>query len=249
MTERRPQMLSWTYVVYSILVIAMTVFLLHGRAPITDRNVTAVEMALLLPGIILYLPLLLLSGGVHWSLLPFWARMPLWGALNVLGYLAIPVATQGIFGSWQQWKASGKQGSFWLEMLRRPSVLIAAGVLCMLLGLNGVLQIRRDISGPTDYANVVLGPLAAIGFWCLAYYLYRYGTVTGLHGKSLPAWTRWAVPLAAVIGAMVGGGLAYGEVRILRWSPAAAGILAVTVTVVTVAVVLTLFHVMRKHTK
>lgn len=247
MTAKRTQSLRWIYILYGIFVIAMTVFLLYGRPPITDKNVTFVEIVLLLPGIILYLPLLLLSGGIHWTILPFWARIPLWGTLNVFGYLVIPVATEGIFRSWQQWKASGKQGSFWLELLRRPSVLVAAGVLCMLLGLNGVLQISWKISGPTDYANAALGPLAAIGFWCLAYYLYRYGTVTGLHGKLLPAWMHWAVAVAALIGAVIGGRLAYGEARILRWSTTGAGLLAVSVTVATLLMVWIVWRMLRKQ--
>jgi hypothetical protein len=122
----------------------VTVILLYGRPPITDKNITWAEIFFLAPGIMLYLPILLLSGGVHWSILPFWARMPFWGTLNVLGYLAIPVVTQRIFRSWREWKKSGKQGSFWLELLRRPSVLVVVGVSCMLLGLNGILQIWRE---------------------------------------------------------------------------------------------------------
>ncbi len=107
----------------------------------------------------------------------------------------------------------------------------------MLLGLNGVLQISWKISGLTDYADAVLGPLAAIGLWCLAYCLFRYGTVIGLHGKALPAWMCSAVALAAVIGGLIGGGLAYGEARILRWTNASAGALAISVTVVTLQMV------------
>ncbi len=76
MTARRTQSLGWIYI-YGILVITMTIFLLYGRPPITDKNVTFIEIVLLLPGIILYLPLLLLSGGLHWTILPFWARIHL----------------------------------------------------------------------------------------------------------------------------------------------------------------------------
>lgn len=247
MTARRTQSLRWMYTVYGIVVIAITVFLLYGRLPIADKNITWTEIVLLAPGIILYLPLLLLSGGIHWSILPFWARMPLWGALNILGYLAIPVGTRAILSSRQKWKSSGKQGSFWLGLIRRPAVLVAAGVLFLLLGLNGVLQISWKISGPTDYANAVLGPVAAIGFWCLAYYLYRYGTVTGLHGKILPAWTHWAVALAALIGGFIGGRLAYGEAKILRWTKASAGAMAISVTVVTLLMVWIAWRMVRKH--
>ncbi|MFQ5802290.1 MAG: hypothetical protein ACE5JQ_05250, partial [Candidatus Methylomirabilales bacterium] len=104
MTATHAQSLRWMYFLYGILIIAMTVFLLYGRPPITDKNITWAEIFFLAPGIMLYLPILLLSGGVHWSILPFWARMPFWGTLNVLGYLAIPVVTQGIFRSWREWK-------------------------------------------------------------------------------------------------------------------------------------------------
>jgi len=117
----------------------------------------------------------------------------------------------------------------------------------MLLGLNGILQIWRGTDGPTDFANAVLGPLAAIGFWFLAYYLYRHGAVIRLTGKGLPAWTRWAVPLAALTGAVIGGRLAYGEARILRWNPPAAGVLAVTVTGVTLLMTWIVFRVVRRQ--
>lgn len=247
MTDRRTQMLRWTYVVYGILVIAMTVFLLQGRAPITDRNVTVVEMALLLPGIILYLPLLLLSGGIHLSLLPFWARMPLWGTLNVFGYLAIPPAIRAITGRWREWKTSGKQGNFLLDLLRRPATMIMLGVGLLLLALNGAIQIWQGIAGPTDIANMVFGPLGAIGLWFSVYYQRRHGTAISITGQAAPPWPRWAVPLAALVGAVIGGGLAYGEAKILRWSPAAAGTLAVTVTVFTVLFVWTVFRALRRH--
>lgn len=247
MTARRTQSLLWVYILYGISVIGMTVFLLYGRPPIMDRNVTWAEIILLAPGIILYLPLLLLSGGIHWSILPLWARMPLWGALNILGYLAIPVGTRVILALRREWNLSGKQGNFWLGLIRRPAVLVAAGVLCTLLGLNGVLQISWKISGPTDYANAVLGPVAAIGLWCLAYYLYRYGTVTGYHGKVLPAWTHWAVALVALIGGVIGGRLAYGEAKILRWTKASAGTLAISVTGVTLLMVWIAWRTFQKH--
>jgi len=249
MTVTHTQSLRWMYFLYGILVIGMTVFLLYGRPPITDKNITWAEIFFLAPGIMLYLPILLLSGGVHWSILPFWARMPFWGTLNVLGYLAIPVVTQGIFRSWREWKKSGKQGNFWLELLRRPSVLVVVGVSCMLLGLNGILQIWRGTVGPTDFANAVLGPLAAIGFWFLAYYLYRHGAVIRLTDKGLPAWIRWAVPLAALTGAVIGGRLAYGEARIVGWSTTSAGALAAAVTGITVLMILIAFRLVQRQMK
>jgi hypothetical protein len=232
------------YVLYGVLVIAMTIFLLYGRLPITDRNVTWVEISLLAPGIILYLPLLLLSGGIHWSLFPLWARMPLWGTLNVLGYLAIPLSFRAITGRWREWKTSGKQGNFLLDLLRRPATMIMLGVGLLLLALNGAIQIWQGIAGPTDIANMVVGPFGAIGLWYLAYYQRRYGTIIPATGP--PTWTRWAVPLAALTGAVIGGGLAYREAKILRWSAASAGLLAVTATVVTVTMVWIVLRVVRK---
>ncbi len=234
------------YLLYGSLVLAMTVFLLYGRPPITERNAKWLEISLLAPGTILYLPLLLLSGGVHWSL-PFGARMPLWGILNVFGYLAIPLAGRTTIRWWRGWKTSGGDRSIWLELLQTPATMVLLGLGMLLLGLNGAIRIWQGIDGPPDTANMVLAPVAAIGFWCLAYYLCRYGTVTRLHGRALPAWMRWAVPVAEIIGGIIGGGLTYGEVKILRWSTAAAGTLAVTVTVVTVAVVLIVFRVAQKH--
>jgi hypothetical protein len=103
--------------------------------------------------------------------------------------------------------------------------------------------------GPTDFANAVLGPLAAIGFWFLAYYLYRHGAVIRLTDKGLPAWTRWAVPLAALTGAVIGGRLAYGEVRIVGWSTTSAGALAVAVTGITVLMVLIAFRLVQRQMK
>lgn len=119
----------------------------------------------------------------------------------------------------------------------------------MLLGLNGILQIWRGTDGPTDFANAVLGPLAAVGFWFLAYYLYRHGAVIRLTGKGLPAWTHWAVPLAALIGGVISGRLAYGEARIVGWSITSAGALAVAVTGVTVFMVLIGFRLVQRQMK
>lgn len=244
-TATRTRSLYWIYLLYGTIVIALTIFLLYGRLPITDRNVTWVEISLLAPGIILYLPLLLLSGGVHWSVLPFWTRMPLWGTLNVLGYLAIPLATRAVVKWWREWKASGRGGNMWLDLFRRPATMIVLGVGMLLLALNGVVQVRLGIAGPTDIANMVVGPFGAIGLWSLAYYQRRYGTIIPATGP--PAWTRWAVPLAALTGAVIGGVLAYKEAMILRWGTASAGILAVTVTAVTVVMVWIVFRVVRKH--
>jgi hypothetical protein len=244
-TKGRAQLFRCIYVLYGILVVAMTVFLFYGRPPITDKSITVAETFFLLPGIILYVPLLLLSGGIHWSLLPLGARMPLWGTLNVLGYLAIPLAIRGMIKWWRELKTSGKQGNIWQDILRRPTTMVVFGVGMLLLALNGAIQVRLGIAGPTDIANMVFGTFGAIGLWYLAYYQRRYGTIIPTTGP--PAWTRWAVPLAALTGAVIGGGLAYREAMILRWSTASATLLAVSVTVVTSVMVWIVFRMVRKE--
>lgn len=173
--------------------------------------------------------------------------MPLWGTLNVLGYLAIPVAIRAITTWWRERKTSGTQENIWRDLFRRPATMIVFGVGMLLLALNGVIQIHLGIAGPTDTANVVFGSLGVIGFWYLAYYQRRYGPVILATDQPPPAWTRWAVPLAAFTGAVMGGGLAYREAKILRWSAASAGLMAMTVTVASVVMALIVFRLVRKQ--
>ncbi|MGH7432688.1 MAG: hypothetical protein ACREJL_02930, partial [Candidatus Methylomirabilales bacterium] len=80
MSDRRIRLSRWSRVLYALLVIGATVILLHGRPPLTDKSLSWVETVLLLPGLIFYLPLMLLSGGIHWSVLPLRSQVPLWGS-------------------------------------------------------------------------------------------------------------------------------------------------------------------------
>ncbi|MFQ5989170.1 MAG: hypothetical protein ACE5K9_04565 [Candidatus Methylomirabilales bacterium] len=240
MTARRTQLLRSIYVFYGILVIAMTVFLLHGRLSPLDKNLTLVELVCLLPGVILFYPLLVLTGGRYTSIFPFSIHALLLGILNVCAYLAVPLATRAVIRSW-------KKGETWRDIVRSPTTMVVLGVGMLLLALNGAIQLWQGRGGPTDIANTVFGPLAAIGLWCLAYYQRRHGTTIRLAERAPPAWIRWTVPLAALTGAVIGGILAYGEARILGWSTTAAGVLSVTVTGVTVLMVWLVFRMMQRQ--
>jgi hypothetical protein len=151
--DRSLQVSRWSYGLYVVFVIAGTAVLLHGRPPLTDKSLSWVETLLLLPGLIFYLPLMLLSGGIHWSVLPLRS-----------------------------------------QVLER-----------------------------------------------------RYRVLSRVADQGPPAWTRWAVPLAAITGAVVGGVLVYGEMRILRWSQASAGVLAVAATALTLAMAWIIFRLVRKQ--
>lgn len=208
-----------------------------------DKNLTLVELVCLLPGVILFYPLLILTGGRYTSIFPFSIHSPLLGILNVFAYLVIPLAIRTIFRCWREWKTSGQS---WLNIFRKPTTMVVLGVGLLLLALNGGIQIWQGRGGPTDIANTVVGPLAAIGLWFLAYYQRRHGTAAKVTDQAPQTWICWAVPLAALTGAVIGGILAYGEARILRWSAAAAGVLAVTVTGITVLMVWFIFRMVRK---
>lgn len=244
MTARRTQLLRWIYILYGILITAMTLFLLYGKPSPIDEKLTLVEMVCLLPGVTLFYPLLVLTGGRYTSIFPFSIHSPLLGILNVFAYLAVPLAARVTIRWWREWKTSGKS---WLELFRRPGFLVAVGVGCMLLALNGAIQIWQGRGGPTDIANTGFAPLAAIGLWSLAYYRRRHGMAIQVADRVPPPWIRWAVPLAALTGAVIGGILAYGEARILRWSTAAAGVLAVAVTGVTLLMVWIVFRIVRRQ--
>jgi hypothetical protein len=222
-----------TYGLYVILVMVGTALLLHGRPPLTDKGLSWGETVLLLPGLIFYLPLMLLSGGIHWSLLPLWSQIPVWGILNVCGYLGLPLAIWGMHSRWRDGRSSYGHQKPWRELLLRPVTMVVFGFGMFFVALNGGLQIWRNVDGPTDIANVVLGLSGAIGLWTLASLEHNYGVLRRAAAQGPPAWTRWAVPLAAITGAAIGGALVYGEVRILRWSKASAGAAGLTVTALT----------------
>jgi hypothetical protein len=114
-------------------------------------------------------------------------------------------------------------------------VVLGAGMF--LVALNGAIHIWHGTDGPTDFANMVLGLFAAVG------------TAIQFNYKALPAWTHWAVPLAALIGGVVGGRLAYGEARIVGWSTTSAGALAVAITGITVLMVLIAFRLVQRQLK
>lgn len=246
MTTRRTQHLRWGYVVYGILVTAITHFLLYGRPSPLDESLTLLEIVCLLPGVILFWPTLFITGGRYTSIFPFSTHSPLLGILNVFVYLAIPLAIRRMIRSWQEWKTSGQS---WLDIFRKPITMVVLGTGMFLLALNGAIHIWHGTDGPTDFANMVLGLFAAVGFCFLAHYLWRHGTSIQFKARALPAWTHWAVPLAALIGGVIGGKLAYGEARIVGWNITAAGTLAVAVTGITVLMVLIAFRLVQRQMK
>jgi hypothetical protein len=148
--------------------------------------------------------------------------------------------------SCQEWKTSGQS---WLDIFRKPTTMVVLGAGMFLVALNGAIHIWHGTDGPTDFANMVLGLFAAVGFCFLAHYLWRHGTAIQFNYKALPAWTHWAVPLAALIGGVVGGRLAYGEARIVGWSTTSAGALAVAITGITVLMVLIAFRLVQRQLK
>jgi hypothetical protein len=134
--------------------------------------------------------------------------------------------------SCQEWKTSGQS---WLDIFRKPTTMVVLGAGMFLVALNGAIHIWHGTDGPTDFANMVLGLFAAVAIQ------FNY--------KALPAWTHWAVPLAALIGGVVGGRLAYGEARIVGWSTTSAGALAVAITGITVLMVLIAFRLVQRQLK
>lgn len=246
MSDRWIRLPRCSGVLYAILVIGGTVVLLYGRRPLTDKSLAWVEAVLLLPGLIFYLPLLLLSGGIHWSLLPLWGQVPLWGILNVCGYLGIPPTIRAMRMWWRDRGAYPGHQKRWQGIFLKPIMMVVLGLGMLLVALNGILQIWRRVDGPTDIANTVLGSIGGIGLWALAYLERRYKALSRVADQGPPAWTRWAVPLAAITGAVIGGVLAYGEMRILRWSEASAGVLAVTATALTLAMAWIIFRAVRR---
>jgi len=246
-SDRRLRLSRWSRVLYALLVIGATVILLHGRPPLTDKSLSWVETILLLPGLISYLPLMLLSGGIHWSVLPLRSQVPLWGILNVCGYLGIPPTIRAMRMWWRDRGAYPGYQKRLQGIFFKPIMMIVLGLGMLLVALNGALQIRRGIDGPTDIANTVLGSIGAIGLWTLAYLERRYKALSRVAGKGPPAWTRWAVSIAAITGAVIGALLTYGEMRILRWSKASAGVLAVTLAALTLAMAWIIFRLVRKQ--
>lgn len=249
MTTRRTQHLRSVYFVYGILITAMTFFLLYGRPSPLDEKLTLVEMVCLLPGVILFWPTLFLTGGRYTSIFPFSVHSTLLGTLNIFACLAVPLATRAITRWWQERKTSLTQERTWLDIFKRPITMAVLGAGMFLVALNGAIHIWHGTDGPTDFANMVLGLFAAVGFVFLAHYLWRHGASIQFTSKALPAWTHWAVPLAALIGGVVGGRLAYGEARIVGWSTTAGGALAVAVTGITVLLVLIAFRLVQRQMK
>ena len=247
MSDRRIRLSRWSRVLYALLVIGATVILLHGRPPLTDKSLSWVETVLLLPGLIFYLPLMLLSGGIHWSVLPLRSQVPLWGILNVCGYLGIPPTIRAMRMWWRDRGAYPGYQKRLQGIFFKPIMMIVLGLGMLLVALNGALQIRRGIDGPTDIANTVLGSIGAIGLWTLAYLERRYKALSRVADQGPPAWTRWAVSIAAITGAVIGALLTYGEMRILRWSKASAGVLAVTLAALTLAMAWIIFRLVRKQ--
>ena len=249
MGEKHKQHLRWIYGVYSVLVIALTVLLLYGRPSPLDERLTLVEIVCLLPGVILFWPTLFITGGRYTSIFPFSIHSPLLGILNVFAYLAVPLATRAIIKSYRERKSSLTQERNWLNIFKRPTTMVVLGAGMFLVALNGAIHIWHGTDGPTDFANMVLGLFAAVGFGFLAHYLWRHGTAIQFNYKALPAWTHLAVPLAALIGGVIGGRLAYGEARIVGWSTTSAGALAVAVTGITVLMVLIAFRLVQRQMK
>ena len=249
MGENHKQHLRWIYVAYGILITAMTFFFLYGRPSPLDEKLTLVEMVCLLPGVILFWPTLFITGGRYTSIFPFSIHSPLLGILNVFAYLAVPLTTRAITRWRQERKTSPTQERTWLDIFKRPITMAVLGAGMFLVALNGAIHIWHGTDGPTDFANMVLGLFAGVGFWFLAHYLWRHGTAIQFNYKALPAWTRWAVPLAALTGAVIGGRLAYGEARIVGWSTTAGGALAVAVTGITVLLVLIAFRFVQRQMK
>lgn len=245
MSDRRIRLLRWSRVLYALLVIGATVILLHGRPPLTDKSLSWVETVLLLPGLIFYLPLMLLSGGIHWSVLPLRSQVPLWGILNVCGYLGIPPTIRAMRMWWGDRGAHPGYEKRLRGVFFKPTTMVVLGFGLLLVALNGALQISRGINGPTDLANTVLGSIGAIGLWTLAYLERRYTALSRVADKGPPAWTRWAVPFAAIAGAAIAGSLVYGEMRILRWNKASAGVWAVTLAALTLAMAWIIFRLVR----
>ena len=234
MSDRRIRLSRWSRVLYALLVIGATVILLHGRPPLTDKSLSWVETVLLLPGLIFYLPLMLLSGGIHWSVLPLRSQ-------------GIPPTIRAMRMWWRDRGAYPGHQKRLQGIFLKPIMMIVLGLGMLLVALNGALQIRRGINGPTDIANMVLGSIGAIGLWTLAYLERRYKALSRVADQGPPAWTRWAVSIAAITGAVIGALLTYGEMRILRWSKASAGVLAVTLTALTLAMAWIIFRLVRKQ--
>jgi hypothetical protein len=214
-----------------------------------DESLTLVEIVCLLPGVILFWPTLFITGGTYTSIFPFSIHSTLLGTLNIFAYLAIPLATRAMIRSWQELKTSPRQEKNWLDVFKRPTTMVMLGAGMFLVALNGAIHIWHGTDGPTDFANMVLGLFATVGFVFLAHYLWRHGASIQFTSKALPAWTHWAVPLAALIGGVVGGRLAYGEARIVGWSTTAGGALAVAVTGITVLLVLIAFRLVQRQMK
>ena len=246
MNENRTCHQGWIYVLYGILVIVMTVLLLYGRTSPIDEKLTVVETVSLLPGVTLFFPLLMITGGKYTSLFPFSIHTPLLGMLNVFAYLTAPLAIRATIGRWREWKTSGHS---WLDIFRKPTTMVVLGVGMLLLALDGAIHIWHGTDGPTDFANMVLGLFAAVGFVFLAHYLWRHGASVQFTSQALPAWTRRAVPLAGLVGGVIGGGLTYGEARIVGWSTTSASALAVTVTIINVLAVCFAFRLFQRQLK
>jgi hypothetical protein len=159
----------------------------------------------------------------------------------------MPLAIRAMRNWWRDRGAYPGHQKRWQAIFLKPIVMVVLGFGMLLAALNGGLQIRRGIDGPTDIANTVLGSIGGIGLWALSYLERRYRVLSRVADQGPPAWTRWAVPLAAITGAVVGGVLVYGEMRILRWSQASAGVLAVAATALTLAMAWIIFRLVRKQ--
>lgn len=249
MSDNPRQFLRWIYVVYGILVIAMTVLLLYDRPSPLDEKLTLVELVWLLPGFILFWPTLFILGGRYTSIFPFSIHSLLLGVLNVFGYMAAPLVTRAMIRSWQERNMFPNEERNWLDVFKKPITMVVLGASMCIVSLNGAIHTWHGTDGPTDFANMVLGLFAAVGFAFLAHYLWRHGASIQFTAKSLPSWTRWAVPLAGLVGGMIGGRLAYEEARIVGWSTTSASALAVVVTSLTILTVCFAFRLFQKQLK
>ena len=145
-----------------------------------------------------------------------------------------------------------QQKKSWIDTFRRPAVMVAIGVLNLTLALDGAtgfLPWGTKVGSPLAIGQTISCGLAGIGILMLAFTQHRQRAQTLVKDREPPAWTRWAVSLAAVAGAVMGGGFAYWEAKTLDWTPAAATLLAVTCTVVTIVVFWFILRMVRKQQK
>lgn len=114
-------------------------------------------------------------------------------------------------------------------------------------GATGFLPWGTKVGSPLAIGKTISCGLGGICLFFAAYIQHRQQAQTVVKDREPPAWTRWAVPLAAVAGAVMGGGFAYWEFRTLGWTTTAAGVLAAAITAVTILMAWIVIRMVRKH--